>query len=86
MNDPSSPPLNLLYFAGVADALGKRSEKRDLSFSPFTVAELVLQLQKEYPQLPLEAVRIAVNEEFCEKTRVLHPGDTVAFIPPVSGG
>ena len=34
----------------------------------------------------LAAARVAVNEEYCVSDRCLRDGDTIAFIPPVSGG
>jgi molybdopterin converting factor small subunit len=34
----------------------------------------------------LQAVRVAVNEEFVERSCELRSGDVVALIPPVSGG
>jgi molybdopterin synthase sulfur carrier subunit len=78
--------LTLLYFAGVSEAIGKREETRLLPHKNFTIEALIESLQHDYPQLPLVGVRFAVNEEFVETSWVLSPGDTVAFIPPVSGG
>ncbi|WP_438983005.1 MoaD/ThiS family protein [Vulcanococcus sp.] len=39
-------------------------------------------------QLPgsLNSVRIAINQEFAEAHTPLHPGDELAFLPPISGG
>jgi molybdopterin converting factor small subunit len=31
-------------------------------------------------------LRVAVNDEFCEWSAPLQPGDRVVFIPPVAGG
>ena len=31
-------------------------------------------------------VRCAVNQEFAEPATLVHPGDEVAFFPPVTGG
>lgn len=36
--------------------------------------------------LPRSLLRVAVNEEFCEWSQRLQPGDRVVFIPPVAGG
>jgi sulfur-carrier protein len=34
----------------------------------------------------LKHVMFAVNEEYVLDNETIHPGDTVALIPPVSGG
>jgi molybdopterin synthase catalytic subunit/molybdopterin converting factor small subunit len=53
-----------------------------------TAGCLLHQLAAEYPAfLGLASVsHSAVNEEYVPKTHVLSDGDTVAIIPPVSGG
>ena len=35
---------------------------------------------------PLSAVRVAVNQQFARADTPLHPGDELAFLPPISGG
>ncbi|SBO44161.1 MoaD/ThiS family protein [Cyanobium sp. NIES-981] len=36
---------------------------------------------------PLPAgVRVAVNQQFAPPDQPLHPGDELAFLPPISGG
>jgi len=41
-----------------------------------------------YPDLRKwkHSVRLAVNLEYAQLSHVIHAGDDVAFIPPVSGG
>jgi sulfur-carrier protein len=34
----------------------------------------------------MDTVMTAVNEEFAANDEVIHDGDEIAFIPPVSGG
>ena len=53
-----------------------------------TVADLRSVLSERYPRLggALPTMRFAVNEEFAVDDTVLHGGDAVALIPPVSGG
>ena len=53
-----------------------------------TVADLVKEMAHRYPAL-LEGVAhtmVAVNTEYVQQSQVLHDGDEVALIPPVSGG
>ena len=53
-----------------------------------TAADLYSELRRRAPELPAErgSVRVAVNQEFGGWDGVLHDGDEVALIPPVSGG
>ena len=53
-----------------------------------TVADLARALVASEPKLSgLERIcRAAVNEEYAENSRPLQAGDTIAFIPPMSGG
>lgn len=53
-----------------------------------TVATLRQKLAANYPALaaPLSTSLSAVNLEFASDDTLLHPGDEVAFFPPVSGG
>ena len=41
---------------------------------------------EHYPEMAHKQFQIAVNEEFVKLTDKIEPGDTVALIPPVSGG
>ena len=53
-----------------------------------TVADLVATVRELYPRLapPDVKVVVAVNEEYAEPETLLHPGDEICLIPPVSGG
>ena len=70
--------ITILYFAALREQAGKEQE---------TPAELYAELQAAYAfDLPQERLRAAVNHAFCDWQTALTDGDTVAFIPPVSGG
>lgn len=86
MTSVHAASITLLYFAGVADVLGKREETWPLDPEKNTVEQLMSSLATCFPQLPLTSVRVAVNEEFADPGQTLHAGDIVALIPPVSGG
>ena len=49
---------------------------------------LLQRLIADYPKLAVYAphLMVAVNTEYADKDSLLHAGDEVAFIPPVSGG
>ncbi|RTR33055.1 molybdopterin converting factor subunit 1 [Robertmurraya yapensis] len=74
----------ILFFAHLKDAVGEESIRIDLAGK--TVAEVKEFLAKEYQLQKLDTAMTAVNEEFAGDDEVIHPGDEIAFIPPVSGG
>lgn len=73
----------IMFFAHLRDRVGEESVTKDASGK--TIAELKQLLSEEYG-LKLDTVMAAVNEEFSSDDEVIQDGDTVAFIPPVSGG
>lgn len=80
--------VTLLYFAAIADLVRSRQEALTLPADVHDVRELYPYLERKHPELlgRLGAVRCAVNERFVDEDHVLSEGDTVALIPPVSGG
>lgn len=78
--------IKVLYFSSIRDRIGKVSE--EIEFEGITVAELKELLSYLYPDIreSLEKVMFAVNEEYVSLDNKLKHGDTVAIIPPVSGG
>lgn len=78
--------VKVLYFSSVKDKLGIQSE--EIEFKGNTIADLKHFLAEKYPQIKenLEKVMFAVNEEYADPSINLKDGDTVAIIPPVSGG
>jgi sulfur-carrier protein len=74
---------NIMFFAHLKDRVGEDSLSREVSGK--TIAELKQLLEEEF-ELKLDSVMAAVNEEFASDDEVIQSGDTVAFIPPVSGG
>ena len=77
--------IKILYFAQLADLAGKAEEVRE--FSSITVMELYKQIAQEY-QLPhkFSQLQVAINHELCAHKKVLHDGDSIAFLPPMTGG
>ncbi|WHY34128.1 molybdopterin converting factor subunit 1 [Cytobacillus firmus] len=73
----------IMFFALLRDRVGEESVTRDVSGK--TIAELKQLLEEEFG-FKLDSVMAAVNEEFASDEEVIQNGDTVAFIPPVSGG
>lgn len=77
--------IQLRYFASFAEAAGKASES--LAIESDLAASLYAALAERYGfRLPIQRVRLAVNDQFVSWEHRLRDGDTVVFIPPVSGG
>lgn len=76
--------ITVLLFAHLREQFGARELK--IEEQSITVADLRKQLQEKYEFLDTNSVMIAVNEEFADDADVIEAGDTVALIPPVSGG
>ncbi|WNS80490.1 molybdopterin converting factor subunit 1 [Domibacillus sp. DTU_2020_1001157_1_SI_ALB_TIR_016] len=76
--------IYLYYFAGLKEAAGKAEE--ELAWESGTAADVLQWAKTSYPEFDFSAVQIAVNEEYVLEGEPVHPGDHVAFIPPVSGG
>ncbi len=78
--------ISVLAFATIRDVLG--SSLTVTITDGATVGDLLIHLQETYPELArwLGSTRVAVNCEYVAGDTVLHDGDEVALIPPVSGG
>lgn len=80
--------IKVKLFAGLREVIGGDLDEL-IEADTITVAELHRHLEQSQPKLRpyLPALAIAVNEEFVlDDQQVLHDGDEVALIPPVSGG
>lgn len=82
----SGATINLLYFARVAELVGKRNEAWPLA-GPTTGAELLQALQALYPDLaPAARLKLAINQNHAKANAAIQPGDEVAIFEPVTGG
>jgi len=84
-------PLTILYFAWLRERAGAAQETVTPPADVDTVGDLVNWLAGRSPGhasafANRRAVRCAVNQEFADPATPLHPGDEVAFFPPVTGG
>lgn len=50
------------------------------------VRALASRLESDFPDLSLQGTMCAVDEAYADPGTRLHGGETVAFLPPVSGG
>ena len=74
----------ILFFAHLRDEVGQDSIEMDVAGK--SVAELKQYVAETYDIQKLDSVMVAINEEFATNDEVIKENDTVAFIPPVSGG
>lgn len=77
--------ITILLFANLREEVGSERlviiEKREIN-----VQQLKKWLEDNYQLQTLDKVMAAINEEFVTDEDIAKAGDTVAFIPPVSGG
>lgn len=80
--------ITVLFFAQTAEIAGVRSLSLELPTGA-SAADAWTSLCQRYPGLAKieSGIAIAVNEQIVNpKDQILAPGDTLAVIPPVSGG
>jgi molybdopterin converting factor subunit 1 len=79
------PRLRLKYYALLREQAGCSEEQVETAASD--AASLYDELAARHGfSLPREQLKVAVNTEFADWSRVLADGDEVVFIPPVAGG
>jgi molybdopterin synthase sulfur carrier subunit len=83
--------LTILYFAWLRERTGTSEERVVPPAGVGTVGELIAWLMLRSPGhasafANQRTVRCAVNQDFADPATLVHPGDEVAFFPPVTGG
>lgn len=82
--------IKVLLFAGLQEAAGMQQlELVANQMKEMTVDELKVMVAEAVPALQSlrhDRVMIAINEEIVPASSLIRDGDTVAFLPPVSGG
>lgn len=75
--------INVLVFGQIAEII----HQKEFAFTNVKdTGELVAQLNKKYPQLQSLEYAVAVNKKVIHKKTSLKNSDTVALLPPYSGG
>ncbi|MBD47507.1 MAG: molybdopterin synthase sulfur carrier subunit [Dehalococcoidia bacterium] len=79
--------LTVQYYALYRERTGVRYDVFDLKEDSL-VSDMLTAVRTRYPHLAPATVNIlvAVNEEYADKHQPLSSGDSIALIPPVSGG
>jgi len=86
--------VKVLLFASAREAAGNISEMSlELDCDSATTSTFRKAMAEKYPKLSTfvldeESITLALNEEYVQAGQVLplENGDTVALIPPISGG
>lgn len=83
---PDSPlPVTVRYFAMLREERGQAEEV--VRTTAESADALYAELKERHGfSLSIEAVRLAVNDEFASWDTTLEEGDDVGLLPPVSGG
>lgn len=78
--------IQLLLFGITADIIGQKSMTLELKENA-TIGLLKEKILAENPKLEnYKSFSVAINMEYATDDALLKNGDTVALIPPVSGG
>ena len=81
----STKTIELAYYALLRQQRGVSNEKR--ATTAITARELYLELKTEFGfELQVEDLKVAINGDFTDNDMPIHDGDTIVFIPPVTGG
>ena len=76
--------IKILLFAHLQEKAG--SDQLTIDKEQTTIRDLKNILKETYQLIEFDQVMTAVNEEYVMDDEIAKAGDTVAFIPPVSGG
>lgn len=79
--------VKILFFASARELTGETNIYLDLEEGTLSDT-LPGKLQQLYPDLDIERDRmsIAINQVYIREPTVLKEGDTIAILPPISGG
>ena len=77
--------IHIQYFAALREQRGLSQETLDTPAQ--TAQDLYQELQKKHNlTIPINLLKVAINNEFKNWDTRLNSNDTVVFIPPVAGG
>ena len=79
--------VKVLFFGRLKDVVGRSEESLDVN-NASTIEQLFAVYSQRIPEMAKyrSSVVASRNQEFAAWDTLLHSGDEVAFLPPVSGG
>jgi molybdopterin converting factor subunit 1 len=79
--------VRVLFFGVLKDVVGTRGDRVTLP-ERASVGDLVTHFEERLPELKRwrGSMAVSVNQEYAGLDVLLHAGDEVALLPPVSGG
>jgi molybdopterin synthase sulfur carrier subunit len=75
--------INLIAFGQIAEITGKSAWKMD---GIKDTNELMKNLESQFPALSTKSFSIAVNKKVIQENTRINENDTIALLPPFSGG
>ncbi len=77
----------VLLFAQLAESIGSGRLTIELNDGA-TVEDALQELGSRYEIITAmcDSLAVAIDDRYCARTKMLNDGDTLALIPPVSGG
>lgn len=76
--------IKVLLFAGLAEQAGTPVIELDEKEAALSAVKALL--KERYGLQSIDNAMIAINETYVKDNSTVTEGDTIAFIPPVSGG
>jgi len=83
-----SHSIKILFFAQIRERLNCQQMEFKLT-APLSINELIQKLKRTnqiWDDVFNNDILCAVNQEVSSPQKILHPGDEIAFFPPVTGG
>lgn len=77
--------IKVLYFARLAELAGSTEETRELTDASPEKLYVTLAREYNFPHT-FTQVQVAINHELSAHNKTLRDGDSIAFLPPMSGG
>lgn len=75
--------MEVLFFGSLADIVTAQRLSLDNQQDTDAVKQY---LEEKYPSLKQSKYFLAVNKQMIQQNTTLQPGDTIALMPPFSGG
>jgi molybdopterin synthase catalytic subunit/molybdopterin converting factor small subunit len=79
--------VRILFFGQLKDVIGKSEDRQEIEPGT-TLSDLLAGYGTRFPKFQLFTASLAcsVNQEYATSATILHDGDEIGILPPVSGG